>query len=748
MTASTFVVKAPGYIQSPEGTWATEFTVTRTMTTATTDDRTPLVTKYAEQKDVVLILTENMAAKLQEVIEDSAHPTCAQLKNLKRQANPGGEELCGYAGAAGAAQPGLPLEDFLAIRNPLNFVLAFQAADVVRVFAAAMAMMQNMVGLPTDLRYHAVRAAPWMFMLVFLWVQKKQRVATANTVSSEWLDSVTNSPTPTRTSTTSSSSSSSSKKPCRTDVLEVERSTEPDCVDGDCNGLNVDKKCTATGAKKDCLCWLWFEVTGTPQIMDPNFLDNLLLWGAAYQPRVHTIDKFGDYKAKAPIKGVDDFAFEFRWTRKQTACERWWTDPKQECLSWYSAFTTNENCSDTYLSSLKQYGSVDFECGIAEYFIDNHAQDEKTTGGFVDPWRVRPAMAKCSGSSKILHLDLWHHIANEWCGFLGRGFSTQATIKLWTMKDWWGPDLTTFPKAWGEDAREYTYHLRWKPKIGPACEVEQWPGFYRDVCVNTYVGFDNTHCRAKADSNLRLWSGTIETSCGNAWYFLESRGSHQESLDMIHDPKKIPYEFAGKDEGILTPFWKLTTYLTWNSGVEGGRLETSKPRLTFVSFELFNHYQESMGSRMISEKNGGASFTTATGNLTLTNFDFDPGDKQIRPVILWWWNSNNTAHSFGLRRGDGMIFKNDAWDAQNKDRAKVDENVDEPYADPLNTEDRFRGIGLSRISLQLEDHAVNPPDSVDVPYSLNEQDAGAVTILEYWTVAARIGAGNRAYTFE
>lgn len=224
MTASTFVVKAPGYKQSPGGTWATDFTVTRTMTTATTDDRTPLVTKYAEQKDVVLILTENMAAKLQEVIEDSASPTCAQLKNLKRQANPGGAELCGYAGAAGAAQPGLPLEDFLAIRNPLNFVLVFQAADVVRVFAAAMAMMQNMVGLPADLRYHAVRAAPWMFMLVFLWVQKKQRVATANTVSSEWLDSVTNSPTPTSTSTTSSSSSSSSKKPCRTDVLEVERS--------------------------------------------------------------------------------------------------------------------------------------------------------------------------------------------------------------------------------------------------------------------------------------------------------------------------------------------------------------------------------------------------------------------------------------------------------------------------------------------------------------------------------------------
>ncbi|KAE9976458.1 hypothetical protein EG327_008027, partial [Venturia inaequalis] len=796
MTASTFVVKAPGYIQSPEGTWATEFTVTRTMTTATTDDRTPLVTKYAEQKDVVLILTENMAAKLQEVIEDSAHPTCAQLKNLKRQANPGGEELCGYAGAAGAAQPGLPLEDFLAIRNPLNFVLAFQAADVVRVFAAAMAMMQNMVGLPADLRYHAVRAAPWMFMLVFLWVQKKQRVATANTVSSEWLDSVTNSPTPTSTSTTSSSSSSSSKKPCRTDVLEVERS--PDCVDGDCNGLNVDKKCTATGAKKDCLCWLWFEVTGTPQIMDPTFLDDLLLWGAVYQavcekvsPAVtmdpelfkiaytsacdklgdfsqkdlaQTIDKFGDYKAKAPIKGVDDFAFEFRWTRKQTACERWWTDPKQECLSWYRAFTTNENCSDTYLSSLKQYGSVEFECGIAEYFIDNHAQDEKTTGGFVDPWRVRPAMAKCSGSSKILHLDLWHHIANEWCGFLGREFSTKATIKLWTMKDWWGPDLTTFPKAWGEDAREYTYHLRWKPKIGPACEVEQWPGFYRDVCVNTYMGFDNTQCRAKADSNMRLWSGTIETTCGNAWYFLESRGSHQESLDMIHDPKKIPYEFAGKDEGILTPFWKLTTYLTWDSGVEGGR------------FELFNHYQERMGSRTISEQNGGTNptFTTPTGNLTLTKFDFDPGEKQVRPVILWWWNSNNTAHSFGLRRGDGMIFKNDAWDAQNKDKAKVDENVDEPYADPLNVCNEWdwranekgralwekwtcllsrpywqlaTGIGLSRISLQLEDHAVKLPHSVDVPYSLSEQDERAVTILGYWTVAARIGAGNGAYTF-
>lgn len=67
------------------------------------------------------------------------------------------------------------------------------------------------------------------------------------------------------------------------------------------------------------------------------------------------------------------------------------------------------------------------------------------------------------------------------------------------------------------------------------------------------------------------------------------------------------------------------------------------------------------------------------------NFEFElPGKTQERPVIQWNWSSNNAAQSFGLRRGDGMMFKNDAWDAKHKNPGKPDENIDEPYADPLN----------------------------------------------------------------
>lgn len=223
MTASTFVVKVPKY-QQLDGKWTTESTVTRTLTTATTDHTAPLVTQYPGQADVVLILTNDMAVELQRVIENSAYPTCAQLQNFKRQAFPGGAEYCGFAGAAGAAQPGLALENLLVLRNPLDFHLDFRGEDVVQIFAAAMAMMHGMIGAPDDLLYRAELSAPWIFMLVYSWVRYKQRVGTINTVSREWLNSVTTTPKPTRTSTTSSSSSTSSKKPCRTDVLEVDHS--------------------------------------------------------------------------------------------------------------------------------------------------------------------------------------------------------------------------------------------------------------------------------------------------------------------------------------------------------------------------------------------------------------------------------------------------------------------------------------------------------------------------------------------
>lgn len=58
-----------------------------------------------------------------------------------------------------------------------------------------------------------------------------------------------------------------------------------------------------------------------------------------------TANKFGDYKAKSPLKGVYDYAFEFRWTRKDPACKAWWTDPEWECGLWYNSFLENTTCT-------------------------------------------------------------------------------------------------------------------------------------------------------------------------------------------------------------------------------------------------------------------------------------------------------------------------------------------------------------------------------------------------------------------
>lgn len=260
MKASTFAISASRWEKSHNNYFTTATTVTRTLTTATTDDRAPLVTRYAGTKDVLLILPEDLAVRVQQMISDSAYPTCGGLTNVKHQTFQGGEEFCGFAGVAGEAQPGLQFKTFQLMRNPLDIRVGFQRADLVQVLAAAMQMMRDMVDPPEGVRNRALLAVPFILALVIDWVEKKQPAGTVNTISRAWLNSVTNSPTATTTSTTSSSSSSSSKKPCRTDVFEIQNSVsilffapfasntydiKPDCADGDCNGLNVDKKCTA-----------------------------------------------------------------------------------------------------------------------------------------------------------------------------------------------------------------------------------------------------------------------------------------------------------------------------------------------------------------------------------------------------------------------------------------------------------------------------------------------------------------------
>lgn len=108
--------------------------------------------------------------------------------------------------------------------------------------------------------------------------------------------------------------------------------------------------------------------------------------------------------------------------------------------------------------------------------------------------------------------------------------------------------------------------------------------------------------------------------------------------------------------------------------------------LIFVSIELFDQCNKKKDSWVMTEKVAGTkrTFTTDTGMLTLKNFDFNPSDKQETPIMQWWWNSNNDVQAFGLRRADGMIFKNEAWNDASSDGDKVDGDVDEPYADPLN----------------------------------------------------------------
>lgn len=105
-----------------------------------------------------------------------------------------------------------------------------------------------------------------------------------------------------------------------------------------------------------------------------------------------------------------------------------------------------------------------------------------------------PGISKCkSQMAGALLIEV--SIANEWCEYLGQGFSTKTTTRLWTVKDWWEADISTIPKEWGYASQDYTFHLRWKPKDGKACQDEQWPGFYKDVCVNTCMAFDSKNCK-------------------------------------------------------------------------------------------------------------------------------------------------------------------------------------------------------------------------------------------------------------
>ncbi|QDS73190.1 hypothetical protein FKW77_002559 [Venturia effusa] len=689
LTASTFVVKASSYQQQPENHWTTESTVTRTLTTATAAFRAPLVTQYAGQEPVLLLLPEDLAVRMQDLLERSASPTCGQLSNLKRQAFSGGEELCGFLGVAGAAQPGLDLETFQLMQNPMNWQLNFPRADLVQIWTAALDIMRDMIGAPEQIRNRVVLAAPFIFGLVLAWVENKQRVAVVNTISSAWLNTVTNRPTPTTTSMTSSSSSSSSKKPCRTDVLEPEGSSRMKLsgkIDMECGIAEYHIYGHYHQYEPDC--------GSMPTVpMDPDLFRTAYgiacnnLGNFLEKDMAQTIDTFGGYKAKSPIRGPEDYNFEFRWTRKEGTCKEnnWWTEPSQECRSWYGRFVENELCFDKDLSALKQYGKVDFECGIAEYYVDNHAADEKSTGGFVDPWRVRTGLAKCSGETQVINTDLWLLIANKWCEFLGDGFSTKTFTKLWTKTDW-GKDMEKFPDEWSSQGLDNTYSLRWKAKVGPACEVGQRPGFYKDMCVNTYMALHKSkHCQGQHGDALQY--GTIEVLCGSAWYYIAKSGFQSDKEDLEEIKKGIPYDFTTKNLDVLNSFWKLTTHLSWNSVVEGGRTALNKEGKWTIVVTLFDLYQSTKGSFTISEKHSGDKrmFVTPTGNLTLMRFEFNPDDKQQTPVMQWWWNSNTTAPSVGLRRGDGMIFKNQAWNDQSPDGGRLVEGVDEPYMDDLNS---------------------------------------------------------------
>lgn len=108
--------------------------------------------------------------------------------------------------------------------------------------------------------------------------------------------------------------------------------------------------------------------------------------------------------------------------------------------------------------------------------------------------------------------------------------------------------------------------------------------------------------------------------------------------------------------------------------------------LTYVSVDLFDHNQAKLKTWTLTEKNEETDiqYVTPTGTLTLKNFKFEPGDKQPDPEMHWWWESNNDVISAGLRRGDGMIFKNKAWEDKNPGKFRSAEDIDEPYMDHLN----------------------------------------------------------------
>ncbi|KAE9964979.1 hypothetical protein EG328_010057, partial [Venturia inaequalis] len=70
----------------------------------------------------------------------------------------------------------------------------------------------------------------------------------------------------TTTKSDSTSAETKSKEACPKDKISIYLS--PECADEDCQGLNIHKKCTVDNEKKDCLCWLRFQVTGTPRVVN------------------------------------------------------------------------------------------------------------------------------------------------------------------------------------------------------------------------------------------------------------------------------------------------------------------------------------------------------------------------------------------------------------------------------------------------------------------------------------------------
>jgi hypothetical protein len=192
-------------------------------------DTPPSTTTVASSGEVLIILSKELADRIQQEIKKAANANCPEAhkvfdksKILRRQSSAGfaAAVLCGSLAVGRLAQPGLIFEDlrvFLRGINRMNLNLGVN--NFAQAMNAVFDTMRNELVIPTDIQQQAAAVAVVMLMelvidLVYQVVMDHVSIQTTNTVSKSRLE------TDSATTSSSSSSSTSSKKPCPTDSLE------------------------------------------------------------------------------------------------------------------------------------------------------------------------------------------------------------------------------------------------------------------------------------------------------------------------------------------------------------------------------------------------------------------------------------------------------------------------------------------------------------------------------------------------